>query len=159
MSNDVQKNIKLKKRPPYYLKSYAASMWRRIIPILQEQYDYKKVDQTQIEMFCIQYEILRKLYDSIEDDGVINRVEKSVQANGSGKIIGKDFVGFKQNDAVKALNSTITTLNKLSDNIGLTIASRNSLLNVDNEEKTENKTEALAKIFKPSFVKDKEVSK
>lgn len=143
MSKKVQN---LTKRPPYYLKSYAAAMWRRIIPLLKEQYDFKKIDQTQIEMFCIQYEILRKAYDSIEDDGVVTKIERSVQ-DASGQIIDKDLAGFKQNDAVKVIAAATTQINKLSDNLGLTPASRNELMDLDDDSQGEDTSESLAKIF------------
>lgn len=147
MSNKVPKNKILTNRPPYYLKSYAAAMWRRIVPLLQGQYDFKKIDQTQIEMFCIQYEILRKAYDSIEDDGVVNRIEKSVQ-DASGKIVDKDLTGFKQNDAVKVITNAVTQLNKLSDNLGLTPASRSSLMSLgSDEEDDDDVSQSLAEVF------------
>lgn len=147
MSSKSQKNEIITNRPPYYLKSYAASMWRRIVPLLKEQYDFKKIDQTQIEMFCIQYEIMRKAYDSIEDDGVVIRIEKSVQ-NSSGKIINKDLTGFKQNDAVKVITNTVIQLNKLSDNLGLTPASRSSLMSLGNDEDDDDDvSQSLAEVF------------
>lgn len=57
--------------PPRYLKGEARNLWKRLVPILKENFDVQLLDKTIIESICINYEILRRSYDEINsEDGV-----------------------------------------------------------------------------------------
>ncbi|KRN77487.1 phage terminase small subunit P27 family [Weissella minor] len=57
--------------PPRYLKGEARNLWKRLVPVLKENFDVQLLDKTIIESICINYEILRRSYDEINsEDGV-----------------------------------------------------------------------------------------
>lgn len=120
-------------QPPYYLKSYARSMWTRIVPFLNSTKVIKQPDRPLVEAFCINYQILRESYRSLAEDGVQVKIFTHLQ-NNKGEVVGKDFVGFKPNPAVKAIDSASVKINSLGSQLGLSPSARAELESLDIDE-------------------------
>lgn len=120
-------------QPPYYLKSYARSMWTKVVPFLNSTKVIKQPDRPLVEAFCINYQILRESYKSLAEDGVQVKIFTSLQDN-TGKVVGHDFTGYKPNPAVKAIDSASVKINSLGSQLGLSPSARAELASLDIDE-------------------------
>nr|WP_262316487.1 phage terminase small subunit P27 family [Lacticaseibacillus parakribbianus] len=124
---NAQNGGQLSKDPPKYFGRIAAATWRRIVPFLMVQgHDVRRIDQSLVEMYCTQYEIYRKAYESIKKNGAQTEAYRSVQ-NNRGEVIGKDFLGYKRNPATSIYNDALKQLASVGAQLGLSPKSRAEL--------------------------------
>lgn len=131
-----QNDGKLAKDPPAQLGAIGASCWRKIVPFLEATDKVHRIDSFLVESYCSQYEIYRKAYEDIEKNGIQSKMFKSLQDN-HGKIIGKDFVGFKKNPAVGSLKDSISLLSSIGVQLGLSPKGRQNLSEFSDQNKEE----------------------
>ena len=115
------KSNELSASPPNYLSGAARYLWRRIVPILIEQYDVQKLDRTIVESLCINYQIMRLSYESIKENGTQYLTEGGL---------------IKPNPAVSDIDKASKNLRSACDALGMTPRGRVELLSitVDDEE-------------------------
>jgi len=131
-----QNDGKLSKDPPVQLGAIAASCWRKIVPFLETTDKVHRIDSFLVENYCSQYEIYREAYEDIKENGIQSKVFKSLQDN-YGAVVGQDFVGFKKNPAVGTLKDSITLLNSIGMQLGLSPKGRQNLSELANQSKEE----------------------
>ncbi|WP_333603635.1 phage terminase small subunit P27 family, partial [Lactobacillus acetotolerans] len=90
-------------------------------------------DANLIELYCSQYEIYRKAYESIHDKGIQQEITKPIQ-NAAGKILGEKSMGFKRNPATSVYNDAIKQLTTIGMQLGLSPKSRADLLESADDE-------------------------
>ena len=128
-----QNNGHLPKDPPGYLGNLARACWRKIVPYLES------TDRVQ---YCMQYEINRLAYADIQENGIQAKLFSSLQ-DSSGKIIGKDFVGYRKNPAVGTMNDSNKQLNAIGIQLGLTPKGRQELMEIASQKKEKSMTEQM----------------
>ncbi|MDF7639950.1 phage terminase small subunit P27 family [Lactobacillus sp. ESL0791] len=128
--------------PPKYLHSYARSMWTKVVPYLNSTKVVKTPDRALVEALCINYQILRESYNEINKSGVQAKIIKSLQ-NSSGEVIGKDFIGYKANPALKSIDSASVKINSLGSQLGLSPSARAQLTSLDIDEDDTNVADLL----------------
>lgn len=106
---------KISDTPPTYFGGIARYMWRRIVPLLNEQYDVNLLDRTLIESLCINYQIFRDSYESIKKN-------KTQYITENGLI--------KSNTAVSDIDKASKNIKAACDALGMTPKSRSELLNL-----------------------------
>ena len=126
----------IQKSCPKYLSSYARTMWTKLIPILQASGYVKQADKGTIEAFCINYQLLRKSYDSVQEDGVVTRVTRTIVNQRTGETY-EDDAGWKRNPASQIIDSATAKLNSLAHELGLTPSARASLLQLSDDNDDE----------------------
>lgn len=120
----------LSSRVPAYMKGTpAGDAWRSIVPILRKSQTIRQADVKTVEALCTSYMIYRDAFESIQKDGIQQKIYKTMQ-NAMGEKIGTDFVGFKKNPAVTTMDSAINRIRQLSSDLGLTPTARASLLSL-----------------------------
>lgn len=118
---------KLQKTPPAKLQKEAKQAYRDLYPILDESGFIVQADLHSVVLLCMQIQIYRQAYDNISKHGIETEIWESKQ-DSSGKIIGKDFKGFKANPAVRMLSDATSKVQSLSDDLGLAPGARARLL-------------------------------
>ena len=126
------KNNNLSASPPEYLGGTARYLWRRIVPILIEQYDVQKLDRTIVESLCINYQIMRLSYESIKENGTQYLTEGGL---------------IKPNPAVSDIDKASKNLRSACDALGMTPRGRVELLSitVDDEEDDQAEIDEMMK--------------
>lgn len=109
-------------------------MWRKVVPFLEAKAPVTRVDTGLVELYCTQYEIYRKAYQSIIDDGIQTKIFDSLQ-DSTGAIVGKDFVGYKRNPATQVYNDSLKQLNAVGEQLGLSPKGRAELAKIAPPEK------------------------
>lgn len=122
----------LSSSPPEYLGGTARYLWRRIVPMLAEQYDVQKLDRTIVESLCINYQIMRMSYESIKKNGTQYATEGGL---------------IKPNPAVSDVDKASKNLRSACDALGMTPRGRAELLSisVDDDEDDQEDLNAMMK--------------
>lgn len=137
-----QNNGHLATRPPHYLGTLASVCWRKIVPFLESTGRVQRIDAGLVEQYCANYEIYRNAYDDIQENGIQAKIYASLQ-DSSGKIVGKDFCGFRKNPAVATMKDAINQLNSIGVQLGLTPKGRQELMQIASQKKEKSMAEQL----------------
>lgn len=116
--------------PPNYLGTVARSVWTKIIPYLKATEKVERIDTFLVETYCTNYEIYKKAYEDVKENGIQTEIKKVIQAQGSGEILGEQSMGFKKNPAVATMKDATETLNKIGIQLGLTPKGRAELAEI-----------------------------
>ena len=142
-----QNNGRLPSDPPNYLGTVARETWRKIIPFLESTQKVERIDTFLVETYCTNYEIYKKAYEDIKENGIQTEIIKVIQAQGSGEILGEQSMGFKKNPAVATMKDAVDTLNKIGIQLGLTPKGRKELMEIAGEQSDEGSIKDKMKEF------------
>ena len=144
-----QNNGRLPSDPPNYLGTVARETWRKIIPFLESTQKVERIDTFLVETYCTNYEIYKKAYEDIKENGIQTEIKKLVQAQGSGEILGEQSMGFKKNPAVVVMKDATETLNKIGIQLGLTPKGRAELAEIaGTQDDNSSMKDKMAAFFK-----------
>lgn len=141
-----QNNGHLPATPPHYLGTLASACWRKIVPFLEATGRVERIDIGLVEQYCANYEIYRNAYQDVQENGIQVKIFSSLQ-DSSGKIVGKDFTGFRKNPAVATMKDAVNQLNSLGVQLGLTPKSRQELMQIASHKKKDDTMSAMKKFF------------
>lgn len=142
-----QNKGRLPSDPPNYLGAVARDVWRKIVPFLESTEKVQRIDSFLVETYCTNYEIYKLAYEDIKENGIQQTITRPIQAQGSGEILGEQFLGYKKNPAVATMKDTVDTLNKIGVQLGLTPKGRQDLLAVASADNEKISTAELLKEF------------
>jgi P27 family predicted phage terminase small subunit len=141
-----QNNGHLPATPPHYLGTLAKACWRKIVPFLESTGRVERIDVGLVEQYCANYEIYRNAYQDVQENGIQVKIFSSLQ-DSSGKIVGKDFTGFRKNPAVATMKDAVNQLNSLGVQLGLSPKSRQELMQIASHKKKDDTMSAMKKFF------------
>lgn len=135
----------LQKTPPSYMKgTLAATVWQRLIPILQETGVVKQADKATVECLCSAIQLYREAFENVQKNG-IQREVWTTPILPTGETLDKEFTRYQKNPAVTTMDSAMKQIKTFSSDLGLTPASRASLMaSVDSQD---DDTPSLAEIL------------
>lgn len=142
-----QNSGRLPTDPPNYLGTVARETWRKIVPFLEDTEKVERIDTFLVETYCTNYEIYKKAYEDVKENGIQTEIKKVIQAQGSGEILGEQSMGFKKNPAVATMKDATETLNKIGIQLGLTPKGRAELLTIADSSKPEKSTAEMMQDF------------
>ena len=142
-----QNNKRLPSDPPNYLGTVAREIWRKIVPFLESTQKVERIDTFLVETYCTNYEIYKIAYEDIKQNGIQQELKKSIQAQGSGEILGEQSLGFKKNPAVATMKDAVDTLNRIGVQLGLTPKGRQELMEIASEKSDEDSIKDKMKDF------------
>ena len=128
--------------PPHYLGTLASACWRKIVPFLESTGRVERIDVGLVEQYCANYEIYRNAYQDIQDNGIQAKIFTSLQ-DSTGKIVGKDFAGFRKNPAVATMKDALNQLNSVGIQLGLSPKSRQELMRIASRKKEKSMAQQL----------------
>ena len=137
-----QNNGHLPPKPPHYLGNLASLCWRKIVPFLESTGRVQRIDVGLVEQYCANYEIYRNAYEDINENGIQVKLFHSLQ-DSTGKIIGKDFVGFRKNPAVATMKDALNQLNSVGVQLGLSPKGRQELMRIASHKEEKSMAEQL----------------
>ena len=119
--------VYLQESAPAHLKGVARYAWVQLWPILNDSGLVKQADKATLELLCINYQIAREAYNDVLERGVIydNRA----------------------NPSTKTLDSSTAKVVSLSRELGLTPASRATLLSVANDDEGSASLDEMREMF------------
>ena len=166
-----QNNGHLPATPPHYLGTLASACWRKIVPFLEatgrveridiglvvaqiddrlhakrDEIGQERIDIGLVEQYCANYEIYRNAYQDIQENGIQAKIYTSLQ-DSSGKVIGKDFTGFRKNPAVATMKDALNQLNSVGVQLGLSPKGRQELMQIASHKKKHDTISEMKKFF------------
>ena len=141
-----QNNGHLPATPPHYLGALASACWRKIVPFLEATGRVERIDIGLVEQYCANYEIYRNAYQDIQENGIQAKFVSSLQ-DSSGKVIGKDFTGFRKNPAVATMKDALNQLNSVGVQLGLSPKGRQELMQIASHKKKHDTISEMKKFF------------
>jgi len=142
-----QNKGRLPSDPPNHLGTVAREVWRKIVPFLESTNKVQRIDTFLVETYCTNYEIYKLAYENVKENGIQQEMKKPIQAQGSGEILGEQFLGFKKNPAVATMKDAVDTLNKIGVQLGLTPKGRQELMEIAGEQSDEGSIKDKMKEF------------
>lgn len=142
-----QNNKHLPSDPPNHLGTVSREVWRKIVPFLESTNKVQRIDTFLVETYCTNYEIYKLAYENVKENGIQQEMKKPIQAQGSGEILGEQFLGFKKNPAVATMKDAVDTLNKIGVQLGLTPKGRQELMEIAGEQSDEGSIKDKMKEF------------
>lgn len=142
-----QNKGRLPSDPPNYLDKVARAVWVKIVPFLEHTQKVQRIDSMLVELYCTTYEVYRLSYQDVKENGIQQAITKPIQAQGSGEILGEQFLGFKKNPAVATMKDAVDTLNKVAIQLGLTPKGRQELLAIVDDDKDDKSAGDAIKDF------------
>lgn len=136
----------LSKDPPKQLSMLAKECWRKVVPFLESTEKIQRIDSSLIELYCSQYGIYRKAYESVQEEGIQTKTFKSLQ-DMTGKIIGKDFTGYKKNPALATMKDSINMMSSIGSELGLSPKSRAELFKLVKSQNKKSVAEGMREFF------------
>ena len=112
------------------------------MPFLESTGRVERIDVGLVEQYCANYEIYRNAYQDIQDNGIQAKIFTSLQ-DSTGKIVGKDFAGFRKNPAVATMKDALNQLNSVGIQLGLSPKSRQELMSIASRKKEKSIAEQL----------------
>ena len=142
-----QNNGRLPSDPPNHLGAVSREVWRKIVPFLESTNKVQRIDTFLVETYCTNYEIYKLAYENVKENGIQQEMNKPIQAQGSGEILGEQSLGFKKNPAVATMKDAVDTLNKIGIQLGLTPKGRQELMEIAGEQSDEGSIKDKTKEF------------
>ncbi|OIM49117.1 HNH endonuclease [Oenococcus oeni] len=120
------KNNEISTTPPKYLGETAKEMYRTLAKYLKNDGKLDKIDENLVVLYAATYEIYFEAYDHIQKHKEVQAIYHSVQ-DSTGKIIAKDFSGYRKNPSVTIYSDAVAKLANLGSQLGLSPKSRAEL--------------------------------
>lgn len=138
------KQPNLSEDPPKYLGRIGKTLWRKLVPYLNENKNIIKADQYLLAQYCSAYDMYRTAYENVQEHGIQKPKYKTTLSPVDGTIVAKDFTGYAKNPAVQTMSDSLAKLNSIGKELGLSPKARHDLINLKEPEKKEEKKKASA---------------
>ena len=125
---DAMELKSLSNKAPDYFDDEAKDIYHKVYRYLKQTDTVRNCDISVVESFCISCEMIHKAYCEIKKHGIQSAIYHTVIKPQNGEIAAKDFCGFKRNPACLTLSDNMAKMKSLANELGLTPASRNALL-------------------------------
>lgn len=133
------KQPNLSEDPPKYLGRIGRTLWRKLVPYLNENKNIIRADQYLLAQYCSAYDMYRTAYENVQEHGIQKSKYKTTLSPVDGTIVAKDFTGYAKNPAVQTMSDSLAKLNSIGKELGLSPKARNDLINLKEPEKKEEK--------------------
>lgn len=131
------KQPNLSEDPPKYLGRIGRTLWRKLVPYLNENKNIIRADQYLLAQYCSAYDMYRTAYENVQEHGIQKPKYKTTLSPVDGTIVAKDFTGYAKNPAVQTMSDSLAKLNSIGKELGLSPKARNDLINLKEPEKKE----------------------
>ena len=121
-----QNNGQISTTPPSHLGPIASATWRKIVPYLLSTKSLARIDSFIVEQYCISYEVYRKAYDDIVQNGLKTKIYKDVQ-NNKGEVIDRVMTSERRNPSEQIKNDASSEMTRLGEQLGLSPKARQEL--------------------------------
>lgn len=116
----------------------AGYIYKKLAKVLREQGFVKNIDINLVNLLAIHIDIYYQAYEEITKHGIQQAIYGVEQTNDGQVIDEHRFKGFKKNPAIDTLNASTNQIKTLSEKLGLSPASRASMLaNIKQEDDSE----------------------
>ena len=124
---------------PKWLGIYGKFLYPKLATYLNKSNKILRADEYLIQQYCSAYDIYRKAYDELIKHGIQQAIYKTSLSPVDGRVVSKDFAGYKKNPAYNMMSDSLSKMNQIGKELGLSPKARNQLMdlkNIDNNDKS-----------------------
>lgn len=132
---------------PKWLGSYGKNIYSKLATYLNKNDKIIRADQFLLEEFCTAYDNYRNAYESVKDDGLQQKIFKTTVSPVDGKVVARDFAGFRKNPAYQMMSDSLSKMNSIGRELGLSPKARSEMIDFKSEDNSKKSTKDMMKEF------------
>ena len=130
---------------PKWLGEYGKRLYPKLATYLNKSNKILRADEYLIQQYCSAYDIYRKAYDELIKHGIQQAIYKTSLSPIDGSVKSKDFQGYKKNPAYNMMSDSLSKMNQIGKELGLSPKARNQLMEL-NTPKNDDAKSAVASL-------------
>ncbi|MBD5429701.1 phage terminase small subunit P27 family [Lactobacillus sp.] len=138
---------KVPTQAPKWLGTYGKNIYSKLATYLNKNDKIIRADQFLVEEFCAAYDNYRNSYASIQEDGLQQKIFKTTVSPVDGEIVARDFAGFRKNPAYQMMSDSLSKMNSIGRELGLSPKARSEMLDFKSETNDKKTTKDMMKEF------------
>ena len=132
---------------PKWLGEYGKRLYPKLATYLNKSHKILRADEYLIQQYCSAYDIYRKAYDELIKHGIQQAIYKTSLSPVDGSVVSKDFQGYKKNPAYNMMSDSLSKMNQIGKELGLSPKARNQLMDLKNTNSNDKSIEQSVKEF------------
>lgn len=132
---------------PKWLGEYGKRLYPKLATYLNKSNKILRADEYLIQQYCSAYDIYRKAYDELIKHGIQQAIYKTSLSPVDGSVVSKDFQGYKKNPAYNMMSDSLSKMNQIGKELGLSPKARNQLMDLKNTNSNDKSIEQSVKEF------------
>ena len=141
---------KVPNQAPKWLGTYGKYLYPKLATYLNKSNKILRADEYLIQQYCSAYDIYRKSYNEIIKHGVQQAIYKTSLSPVDGKVVSKDFQGYKKNPAYNMMSDSLSKMNQIGKELGLSPRARSQLMEL---KSVGNNSKSVTDSLKDFFAK------
>lgn len=121
---------KVPNQAPKWLGTYGKYLYPKLATYLNKSDKILRADEYLLQQYCSAYDVYRKSYDEIIKHGVQQAIYKTSLSPVDGTVVSKDFQGYKKNPAYQMMSDSLSKLNAIGRELGLSPKARSEMLDL-----------------------------
>lgn len=138
---------KVPTQAPKWLGTYGKNIYSKLATYLNKNEKILRADQFLLEEYCAAYDNYRNAYNSLQEDGLQQKIYKTTVSPVDGKVVATDFAGFRKNPAYQMMSDSLSKLNSIGRELGLSPKARSEMVDFKIEDTKKESTEDMMKKF------------
>lgn len=121
---------KVPNQAPKWLGTYGKYLYPKLATYLNKSDKILRADEYLLQQYCSAYDVYRKSYDEIIKHGVQQAIYKTSLSPVDGTVVSKDFQGYKKNPAYNMMSDSLSKMNQIGKELGLSPKARSEMLDL-----------------------------
>lgn len=140
---------KVPTQAPKWLDKYGKLLWPKMANYLNKNPKVLRADEYLLQQYCSAYDVYRRAQQSLRDDGLQQKMFKTVVNPVTGEVINRDFAGYRKNPAYQMMSDSLSKLNSIGRELGLSPKARSEMMEYKApDEKKQSITDSMKEFFK-----------
>ena len=135
---------------PKWLGTYGKYLYPKLATYLNKSDKILRADEYLIQQYCSAYDIYRKAYDELIKHGIQQSIYKTSLSPVDGSVVSKDFQGYKKNPAYNMMSDSLSKMNQIGKELGLSPRARSQLMEL---KSVGNNSKSVTDSLKDFFAK------
>jgi P27 family predicted phage terminase small subunit len=141
---------KVPNQAPKWLGTYGKYLYPKLATYLNKSNKILRADEYLIQQYCSAYDIYRKAYDELIKHGIQQSIYKTSLSPVDGSVVSKDFQGYKKNPAYNMMSDSLSKMNQIGKELGLSPRARSQLMEL---KSVGNNSKSVTDSLKDFFAK------
>ncbi|KWU09137.1 phage terminase small subunit P27 family [Lactobacillus crispatus] len=115
---------------PKWLGEYGKRLYPKLATYLNKNDKILRADEYLLQQYCSAYDVYRIAFQDLQEHGIQQAIYKTSLSPVDGKVVSKDFQGYKKNPAYQMMSDSLSKLNAIGRELGLSPKARSEMLDL-----------------------------
>lgn len=121
---------KVPDQAPKWLGTYGKYLYPKLATYLNKNNKIIRADEYLLQQYCSAYDVYRKAYEDIQKHNIQQAIYKTSLSPVDGSVVSKDFQGFKKNPAYNMMSDSLSKMNQIGKELGLSPKARSQMMDL-----------------------------